>query len=42
MYRPEHDIGLQRANAKAEKKAEDAKNNEQKNDKHNVSDGLPA
>jgi hypothetical protein len=39
MYRPEHDLGLQRANAKAEKKAaEDAK----KNEKHNLNDGLPA
>jgi predicted metal-dependent hydrolase len=35
MYRPEHDIGLQRANAKAEQKAADAKKNEQQNDKQN-------
>ena len=39
MYRPEHDLGLQRANAKAEKQAADALKQEGQQD---LNDGLPA
>lgn len=37
MYRPEHDLGLQRAKAKAEKQAVDAKK-----ESNNLNDGFPA
>jgi hypothetical protein len=39
MYRPEHDLGLQRAHAKNEKKAADAMQPKEPKD---LNDGLPA
>lgn len=40
MYRPEHDLGLQRANAKAEQEAK--QKSEQKEEQKKLNDGLPA